>query len=381
LSIPGPVLVTGATGFIGGFLTAELLGRGIRVFAPVRTAPGRTARQRAEGLLRYFGLPADSPLEAFAGDVELPGLGMEEGVARRVREEVGTVLHCAANTSFAARRADEVARVNLQGACNVFGAAGGLDRFWHMSTAYAVGAGPGVYREEPARRASFNNRYEESKNAAERELTRLCAARGTRLAVFRPSVVYGDSSSGRCLSFQALYYPVRTLLFLRDTAVRDIRRHGGGRAEALGVTMSGDGTVRMPLRFPGGGWLNMVPVDHLVRAVMAITQTDPAGVFHVVSPSPITVSDLLGYIGECFGITGIRVAEDIAGFDGPLQKLVNGYMELYYPYFCDRRRFDDARARSVLDPAGIGCPPLDLPAFRRCMEYAIRHRWGADLTF
>ena len=374
-------MVTGATGFIGGFLAAELLRRGIRVYAPIRPGPGRSVRERAEGLLRYFGLPAESPLRPFAGDVELPGLGMEPEIADRIEREVGAVLHCAADTSFAARRADEVVRVNLGGTRNVFAAAGDLDRFWHMSTAYSVGARPGVHREELVRPKAFNNRYEESKSAAELELSELCEASGTRLTVFRPSVVYGDSRSGRCLSFRALYHPVRTLLFLRDTALRDIRHHDGSRAEALGVAVNGEQKVRMPIRFPAGGAVNLIPVDHLVRAVLALAEADARGVFHLVSGNPVTVCKLLEYVEECFGIGGIGVSKEIDGFDGPLQKLVNGYMKVYYPYFCDRREFDDSRARSVLDPAGISCPPLDLPTFRHCMNYAIRHGWGADLAF
>lgn len=379
MTLQGPVLLTGATGFIGGFLAAELLRRGVRVVAPVRSVGGRGPDERAAGLLRFFDLPRDAPLEVFEGDVELPNLGMDGPTSRRLRRQIGSVLHCAANTSFAGRKADEVQRVNARGAEHVFHAVGGVDSFWHMSTAYAVGAGPGLHQEELRAAESFNNLYERSKNQAELRLAELCDRAGTVLKVFRPSIVYGDSRTGRCLSFKGLYYPVRTLLFLRDSMVRDVRKHGGARAAKLGVELEKDGSVSMPLFFPGGGSINLIPVDHLVRSVLEIGAADICGVFHVVSPEPLSVSVLLDYIESCFDIRGIEVADDYRDHNGALQKLVNGYMELYYPYFCDRRRFDDTRARSVLSSAGLSCPPLDLPAFRRCMEYAVSRGWSTPL--
>ena len=48
---------------------------------------------------------------------------------------------------------------------------------------------------------------------------------------------------------------------------------------------------------------------------------------------------------------------------------------MYVPYFDMRVVFDDARARSVLVPAGIEAPPLR-DYFPRLMEYAQAVRWG-----
>ncbi|MFO7948770.1 MAG: SDR family oxidoreductase [Candidatus Fermentibacteraceae bacterium] len=373
----GPVLVTGATGFIGGFITAELLRRGVRVIAPVRPGGGRSPRDRAAALLEFFGLPPDSPLEAVEGFVDRPGLGLARPAARRIRNEVGTVMHCAADTSFAARRRDRVHRVNVRGLENVFHSVGDCRRFWHMSTAYSVGSRPGTYAEELRPAREFNNQYERSKHLAERRITELCRETSTRLMILRPSVVYGDSGTGASLSFNALYYAVRTLLFIRDTMLRDIRERGGDRARRLGVSAEADGRTRMPVSLPGGGELNVIPVDYLVGSVMALAEADGEGIYHIVSRRPSSVSALIGYIETCFGIYGLEVSDDYRRSEGGLQTMVNGYMELYYPYFCDGRTFEDTRARSVLDPAGITCPELSLPVFRRCMEYAVGQDWGA----
>ena len=62
--------------------------------------------------------------------------------------------------------------------------------------------------------------------------------------------------------------------------------------------------------------------------------------------------------------------------DGPLQTLINSYMDVYYPYFCDRRRFNTSRAGEILDPLGIKCPHLSPAVFKLCMDYAIHTDWG-----
>ena len=372
----GPILVTGATGFIGGFITAELLRRGVRIIAPIRPRGDRSPGDRAKALLNFFGLPPYSPLEAVEGYVERPGMGLAESEARRIRKEVDTVMHCAADTSFAARRRNRVHWVNVLGLENVFEAVGGCSRFWQMSTAYSVGSKPGTYAEELRPVREFNNQYERSKHLAEERISQLCRQSGTRLMILRPSIVYGDSATGMSLSFSALYYPVRTFLFIRDTMIRDLVERGGRRARRLGVSAEAAGRTRIPVRLPGGGELNVVPVDYLVNSVMALAEADGEGVYHIVSHSTATVSELLEYIESCFGITGLEVSPDYRHASGALQTMVNSYMELYYPYFCDGRTFDDTRARSVLDPAGVTCPRLSLSIFRRCMEYAIRQDWG-----
>ena len=70
-------------------------------------------------------------------------------------------------------------------------------------------------------------------------LTRdVCREEGIRLNVYRPSIVYGDSRTGRSLRFNALYYPVKAALFLRDLYLRTSARRGGEAAE-MGIRLEG----------------------------------------------------------------------------------------------------------------------------------------------
>lgn len=374
MSLRDPVLITGATGFIGGFLTAELLKRGAGVMALARPRGETSPLQRMRRLLRFFNMEFPKNLEVLEGSVDIPGLGLDKDAAARVKNSAATVLHCAASTSFAARKGGQVERVNVEGAANVLRAAGSCSLFCQMSTAYSAGIRSGVCLEELTVQENFNNRYEESKHRAELEVTELCRRAGRELIIFRPSIVCGDSATGRSLRFTGLYYPVRMLLFLADSMRKDILERDGARAGKLGVSMDGSGRVDLPVNFPGDGHINILPIDHLVAAVLRIMESGGEGIYHIVNPAPSTVGRVVEFIQECYPVSGIRV--DGGGGTGPLQRLMDSYMELYYPYFCDGREFDDSRAADVLRPAGIVCPPMDVELFRRCMDYALQKDWN-----
>jgi thioester reductase-like protein len=73
----------------------------------------------------------------------------------------------------------------------------------------------------------FNNVYEESKCRGENRVGERCSREGIRLGIYRPSIVYGDSRSGKSLSFRGLYYPVRTVLYFKNLYRADMLERGG----------------------------------------------------------------------------------------------------------------------------------------------------------
>ncbi len=98
-----------------------------------------------------------------------------------------------------------------------------------------------------------------------------CSALGLRAVVYRPSIVYGHSRTGRSLLFNAVYHPVKSVVFLRDVYLEDIRARGGDRARKAGLSLAPDGTLRMPLRIEAdGSGIDLVPVDFLTDAFAAI---------------------------------------------------------------------------------------------------------------
>ena len=377
----GTLFLTGGTGFLGSHIAAELIRRKYRVILAIRSRWGKNPSARVRSLLNWLEIEPEGLLEVVEAQIEQPYLGLHRNQLRAIGSRIDGVFHCAADTSFAARKESMADRVNITGLRYVFEALGNCRHFYHMSTAYVAGKKEGICGEEIEPEGFFNNPYEKSKYQAEKEITRLCTGAGIPLTVFRPSIVYGDSISGRSLRFNALYYPVRMVISLRDAFLRDIQNREGSRAQKMGVSLDSDNRLNMPIRIPDqGGGLDLIPIDHLTRAVMAIMDEGHEGIFHLINPVKKSLSDLIGYIQTYSRVSGIvPVAGGRGGAAEPLEMLIDELMSLYDPYLCDRRVFDDSRTRPILKGAGLVCPDLDYDSFSRCMDYAIQNRWGATL--
>jgi thioester reductase-like protein len=95
----GCVLLTGATGFLGPHLTAELLAAGAgEVICLVR---GEEPAQRLEANLRRFDIDADrARVTVLPGDLTLPLLGLTEPEFAALADRVDAIYHCGAVMNF-----------------------------------------------------------------------------------------------------------------------------------------------------------------------------------------------------------------------------------------------------------------------------------------
>ncbi len=171
------VLVTGASGFIGGRLVQRLRGEGVAVRAFVR-ASSDVARLEQLGVKLSIGDLAD-------GDS-----------LDRAAEGCQHVFHCGALVSDWATIA-EIQRVNIDGTGNAARAAAraGAERFVHLSTTDIYGYPRGVAVTETQTPGRFANWYAETKLAAEREVRRVERATGLPAVILRPATVYGPGSA------------------------------------------------------------------------------------------------------------------------------------------------------------------------------------------
>ncbi|MGC9976928.1 MAG: hypothetical protein ABSC57_09500 [Syntrophales bacterium] len=115
-------------------------------------------------------------------------------------------------------------------------------------------------------------------SAGRKGLYRSNASReGIGFSVYRPSIVYGNSRTGRSIRFSAVYYPIRTILFLRDLYDADIRERGGSKAREMNVMLSGDGSLHLPIKVEvsENGGVNLIPIDYFVDAFMALMSGIP----------------------------------------------------------------------------------------------------------
>ena len=303
------VLVTGATGFVGGVVARRLLADGEEVAGLVRGDPSR---------LPVGVHPVCGDL---TGEVAFPA-----GVTR--------VVHCAASVSFALPLAESRA-INVGGTGRVLDAAARLprlERLVHVSTAFVGGTHDGAFGEDDHDVGQdFRNGYERSKHEAEA----LVAASGLPARIVRPSIVVGDSRTGRTASFNVLYAPLQA--FAR-------------------------GLVRRVAADPGSV-LDVVPVDHVADVILAALQAPGDGTLHAVAGERATTA------GEFAALAGAALGREPVEFD-PSAPALRG-LDVYFPYFSVQTRFRADRARSL----GLAPPALG-DYFERIVAYAVDAGWG-----
>lgn len=375
------VVITGATGFLGGHLLAALLARGERVVALGRPRGAEALPVRLGKLLEWFGLQAHAGrLISIEVDPLKPRCGLDEERYRELCAASSPIVHCASDTRFSERMRAEITEANLAGLEGMLALAkdSGADRFHYISTAYVAGKRSGVCAEELAGDGEFTNVYEETKAMAERRVAEGCLKAKVPYTIIRPSIVYGDSRTGRSTRFNALYHPVRSLSALREMYENDIRLHGGKRARTYGIEFSETGAFRLPLRFflPSRGRINLIPVDYFTAAALSVMERgEPGEVFHLTSDSPKSFDDLAGYCLRYLGIEGISIVNGSpAGVPlSPPEALLHRYLEPYLPYLSDTRSFSSERAARAT--GGLPVPELTYDVFRRCMDYAFGVDW------
>jgi nucleoside-diphosphate-sugar epimerase len=202
-----------------------------------------------------------------------------------------------------------------------------------------------------------------------------------RAVIYRPSIVYGHSQTGRSLLFNAVYHPVKAAVFLRDVYLEDIRTRGGQRTREVGVRLAPDGTLQLPLRIEAEGpGIDLVPVDFLTDAFAAIHALPaPAGMFHIVSGRPTPVSDIAAFTSRLFGLNGLATASPAEMAAAPrtaLEAAFDQMTDVYRPYMSNGWTFAAERTTPILSAAGLTCPEFTFEVFERCMSYAVATDWG-----
>jgi nucleoside-diphosphate-sugar epimerase len=222
--------------------------------------------------------------------------------------------------------------------------------------------------------------YEESKAQAEGIIGRYCENRGVPLSILRPSIVYGHSKTGIALKFNALYYPVKSILYIRDIFIKDIIEQGGKRSRQWGISLGDDGILCLPLAIyvPNRGSVNLIPVDYFVESALCIIEhSGSGGIYHITSDNPPDMTTLCEYSERFLGLRGIRALWDPSDKNpapNPAEELLDRFIEQYRPYLSDKRVFDRSRAERITPD--LSAPPFTYDIFERCMAYAVACDWG-----
>jgi nucleoside-diphosphate-sugar epimerase len=236
------VLVTGASGFVGGEVCAELRQRGHQVSALVRRAGSEPEGTRA-----------------VRGD-----LSDAESLARAVREaRPECVIHLAAEIA-SQRDAKRVQDVNVGGTRRLLDACrtDGGPRFVLASSVVTGEAGGAILDEDSP--LPVQTPYGASKQQAER----LLRESGLEAVIIRPSHVYGPAG----------WYVEELVNRLRQP----------GRFAVIGR---------------GDNWWDVVRVEDVATAFVDAAERAPAGaVYHVADDQPIRFYDFVALTARAMGV-------------------------------------------------------------------------------
>lgn len=170
------ILLTGGAGVVGHALVSRLCGMNVICLAHRTAVTGRT------GVTSVY------------GDLREPRLGLSAADYTALVHRVDAVIHSAAVTDFS-RTDGSLEATNIEGTKRVvdFVSAAGVP-LYHVSTAF-------VHATADGERGRTAVGYAASKRAGE-DLVR---ASGVPHVLLRPSIVVGDSRTGKIRSFQGLY--------------------------------------------------------------------------------------------------------------------------------------------------------------------------------
>ncbi|MDQ1457326.1 MAG: hypothetical protein QOH28_2946 [Actinomycetota bacterium] len=247
----GLVLVTGATGFLGGSLVRRLLLEGVRVRALVRSQPKATELTR-------------QGVEVVVGDLD------DEVAVGAALDGVTVVYHVAGKLLEPGEPADEYRKTHVEGTMRLIKCCRRhipLERFVHCSTTGVLG----TTGDQPADETTPmrpTNIYEETK--ADAELAVSAASReGFPAVIARPGLVYGPGD-------------LHLVGFFRTVLRRRFRPIGGQ-------------TV----------WLHPIYIDDMTEAFVrcGVGAAAVGESFHFAGPEHVSLERLATAIAESGGTT------------------------------------------------------------------------------
>ncbi|WP_118914312.1 SDR family oxidoreductase [Mycobacterium shigaense] len=268
-------VVTGGTGFIGRRVVSRLLQT--RPDAQVWVLVRRQSLGRFERLAAGWGERA-KPLVG-----ELPQLELSDETLAELGR-VDHVVHCAAIYDITVGEAEQRA-ANVEGTRAVIALARRLDATLHHVSSIAVaGDFAGEYTEDDFDVGQqLPTPYHRTKFEAEL-LVR--SAPGLRYRIYRPAVVVGDSRTGEMDKIDGPYYFFGILSAL-------------ARLPKL-----------TPILLPDTGRTNIVPVDYVVDALVALLHTADADgrAFHLTAPKSIGLRGIYRGVAKAAGLPPLRGA-------------------------------------------------------------------------
>ncbi len=343
--------VTGATGFIGRYLVANLVSRGEPVYVLVR----KGSLELLAELREAWGAD-DRTVVAMVGDLAKPHLGVSAADLRKLKGKVDHMFHLAAIYDLqASAESQQVANVEGTRHAVEFAAAIGAGCFHHVSSIAAAGLYDGVFREDMFEEAEdLDDPYFRTKHDAEGIVRRECRR---PFRIYRPGFVVGDSTTGEIDKVDGPYYFFKALQRIRKLLPE-----------------------WMPMLGIEGGRINIVPVDFVADALdhLAHKKGLDGKCFHLTDPKPYRIGEVLNIFARAghapqmtmrinarmFGFIPAPILYGLGSL-APVKRAVKVVLnDLGIPRDVFRfvnwpTRYDNREAAKALKGSGISVPDLE----------------------
>jgi thioester reductase-like protein len=306
-------------------------------------------------------------IRGVAGDIQRDNVGLAEDHLRRIVEETTHVIHGAATIRFD-QPLEEARAINVGGTRRILALAeqmafsGVLQRFMYISTSSVSGRRGGmIYEDDLEMGQQFFNTYEQSKCESERIVRNSMHRIPT--TIVRPSVVIGDSRTGRTTSFNVIYVPLR--LFHRGL-LNALPASPDTLLDLVPVNWVCDVIVYLLCASASDG-----KVFHITagpRRAVPLAEVTAAAALYFDKHSPLHRPRLISFVSmeEFRG----RIAQRGSRADTLLVQL-----DTLIPYVTVSRLFDSAATDAMLSGSGIV-----LPEFRtysdNIFRYCLETNWG-----
>ena len=230
------IFFTGVTGFVGVELIKKLLllNPHSEFWLLIRDSRHLKAEDRFEQLIlkiaKENAMTVSSlrpRLNLIKGDLVSIRFGLSINEFQNLAIPINKVYHCAASINLIGDL-ESIRKINYFGTEQVLNLAkisfqkGRFQRLNYLSTAYIAGKRFGIiYENELAHNKGFCNSYERTKY--ETELMVEKAKAELPITIYRPSIIMGDSETGKTSAFNVIYEPMR-LAYLGKLTVLPISR-------------------------------------------------------------------------------------------------------------------------------------------------------------
>ena len=348
--------VTGATGFIGRFLVANLLKRGQPIYVLIRkTSLGKLAAMRDE-----WGAD-EKQVIAVIGELGKKNLGVADADLKKLKGKIRDLFHLAAIYDLSASAAEQQI-ANVEGTRHAvqFAQTVHAGCFHHVSSIAAAGLYDGVFREDMFEEAEdLDHPYFKTKHDSEAIVRR---EYGRPFRIYRPGFVVGHSKTGYIDKIDGPYYFFKTLQKLRDLL-----------------------PPWMPMIGIEGGRINIVPVDFVADALDYLAQKKglDGKCFHLTDPAPHRIGEVLNLFAKAahapqmtmrlnarmFGFIPAPILYGIGSLS-PIKRMVRavlsdlGIPRDVFQFINWPTRYDNREATKALKGSGIAVPHLGTYAAR-----------------